>query len=225
MVLSASAVRHSHSTQSDSFALLDQKSQKISRWDISFLILSFHFSPGRIDKQSRKTSIPVKIWRERTRPRTSRRSCEAYDAKAVFGAFTSANTFASSGLGEAAAIVSSGRSLATINPSIYTSNLSTALVVRMDWGPRHRWALKARTAGSLLAESELLLRGNLLLAFIPFIAAPFFAGLVSPSSTALARGGCRLRFVRLGIRGSRVLRPSLRAFNSGTLRMLVRFGE
>ena len=34
----------------------------------------------------------------------------------------------------------------------------------------------------------LLLRGNLLLAFIPFIAVPFFARLVSPSSTPLARG-------------------------------------
>ena len=67
-------------------------------------------------------------------------------------------------------------------------------------------------------EPELPLRGNLLLAFIPF-----FAGLVSSSSTALARGACGSRFFRLGIGRSRVLRPSLRPFNPGTLRLLVRF--
>ena len=73
------------------------------------------------------------------------------------------------------------------------------------------------------SESELPLRGNLLFAFIPFIAVPFFAGLVSFSSTALARGACGFRFFRLGIGHSRVLRPSLRPFNPGTLRLLVRF--
>jgi len=125
IVLSVSAVRHSHSTQGDSFARVDQKSQKISRCNISLLILSFHFSPGRIDKQSRKTSMPVKIWRERIRPKTSRRSRAAYDAKAVSGAFNSANTSTASELEESAVILISGRSLATISPSIETSNLST----------------------------------------------------------------------------------------------------
>ena len=86
-----------------------------------------------------------------------------------------------------------------------------------------KWAMAAPLHRS--QDSELLLRGNLLLAFIPFTAVPFLAGLVSPSSTALARGACRSRFFRLGIRRSRVFRPSLRAFNSCTLRMLVRFGE
>jgi hypothetical protein len=70
MDFSWSAVRHSHSTHFDSLACLDQKSQKISRLDISRLICSFHFSPGRIDRQSRKTSIPVNIWRDRIRPIT-----------------------------------------------------------------------------------------------------------------------------------------------------------
>ena len=131
------------------------------------------------------------------------------------------HVLASSGYLELGMLDDAAMVLEEITPADKTR--SEVLGARVGIYLAKKWAMAAPLHRS--QDSELLLRGNLLLAFIPFTAVPFLAGLVSPSSTALARGACRSRFLRLGIRRSRVLRPSLRAFNSGTLRMLVRFGE
>jgi hypothetical protein len=104
---------------------------------------------------------------------------------------------------------------AVIIPSaLVLRTLAAMRFARAVWQARVRFPCASMSTG---LPSSLFLRGDSTLAFVPLL-----AGLVS-SSTLLAGGACRVRFGRLGIGCFRVFGASLRPFNPGTLRMLLRF--